>query len=91
MNAVREESIYDGFYAVCTNLEDDPLSIVKINKRRWEIEECFRIMKSDFEARPVYLHDQDRIRAHFITCFLAMIVYRYLEKALDENTHADRF
>ena len=85
MNAVREESMYDGFYAVCTNLEDDPLSIVKINKRRWEIEECFRIMKSDFEARPVYLHDQDRIKAHFITCFIALIVYRYLEKALDEK------
>lgn len=82
---VKTEALYDGFYAVCTNLEDDPLSIVKINKRRWEIEECFRIMKSDFEARPVYLHDQNRIQAHFITCFIALIVYRYLEKALDEK------
>lgn len=82
---VKTEAVYDGFYAVCTNLEDDPLSIVKINKRRWEIEECFRIMKSDFGARPVYLHDQDRIKAHFITCFIALIVYRYLEKALEEK------
>ena len=84
-DAVKTEAVYDGFYAVCTNLVDDPLSIVKINKRRWEIEECFRIMKSDFEARPVYLHDQERIKAHFITCFIALIVYRYLEKTLDEK------
>lgn len=85
VDAVNAEAMYDGFYAVCTNLEADPLSIVKINKRRWQIEECFRIMKSDFEARPVYLHDQERIKAHFITCFIALIVYRYLEKSLDEK------
>ena len=85
VDAVNAEAMYDGFYAVCTNLEADPLSIVKINKRRWEIEECFRIMKSDFEARSVYLHDQERIKAHFITCFIALIVYRYLEKSLDEK------
>lgn len=83
--AVAAEEMYDGFYAVCTNLEDDAQSIVKINKRRWEIEECFRIMKSDFEARPVYLQDQERIKAHFMTCFIALIVYRYLEKKLDEK------
>lgn len=82
---VSTEEQYDGFYAVCTNLEDDAQSIVKINKRRWEIEECFRIMKSDFEARPVYLHDKERIKAHFITCFIALIVYRYLEKKLDNK------
>lgn len=82
---VSDEEQYDGFYAVCTNLEDDAQSIVKINKRRWEIEECFRIMKSDFEARPVYLHDKERIKAHFITCFIALIVYRYLEKKLDNK------
>ncbi|MFV0343914.1 MAG: transposase, partial [Anaerocolumna sp.] len=85
LEAVNEESQYDGFYAVCTNLNDEAQSIVKINKRRWEIEECFRIMKSDFEARPVYLHDKERIKAHFITCFIALIVYRYLEKKLDEK------
>lgn len=83
--AVREEEKFDGFYAVCTDLEDDAQEIVKINKRRWEIEECFRIMKSEFEARPVYLHDKERIKAHFMTCFIALIVYRYLEKKLDEK------
>ena len=82
-DAIREEEKYDGFYAVCTNLEDNPETIVKVNRRRWEIEECFRIMKSEFEARPVYLHRQERIVAHFITCFIALIVYRYLEKKLD--------
>lgn len=82
---VSDEEQYDGFYAVCTNLEDDAQSIVKINKRRWEIEECFRIMKSEFETRPVYLHDKERIKAHFITCFIALIVYRYLEKKLDNK------
>lgn len=82
---IREEAQYDGFYAVCTNLEDDAQAIVKINKRRWEIEECFRIMKSEFEARPVYLHNSERIKAHFMTCFIALIVYRYLEKKLDEK------
>ncbi len=79
------EEQYDGFYAVCTNLGDGPETIVKVNKRRWEIEECFRIMKTDFEARPVYVKRQDRILAHFMTCFIALIVYRYLEKKLDER------
>ena len=82
-DTIAQEEIYDGFYAVCTNLEDDAETIVRINKRRWEIEECFRIMKNEFEARPVYLERDDRIIAHFITCFIALIVYRYLEKKLD--------
>ena len=82
---IANEEQYDGFYTVCTNLEDTPESIVKVNKRRWEIEECFRIMKTDFEVRPVYVKRQDRILAHFITCFIALIVYRYLEKKLDEK------
>ena len=82
-NIISDEEQYDGFYAVCTNLEDQPEEIVKVNKRRWEIEECFRIMKTDFEARPVYVKRQERILAHFITCFISLIVYRYLEKKLD--------
>lgn len=82
---IDEEARYDGFYAVCTNLEDDPETIVKVNKRRWEIEECFRIMKSDFAARPVYVKRSERIQAHFITCFIALIVYRYLERKLDDR------
>jgi len=80
-----EESKYDGFYAVATNLEDDPESIVRINSRRWEIEESFRIMKNEFDARPVYLSRKDRITAHFITCFLALTIYRYLEKNIGPN------
>lgn len=87
---IAREEQYDGFYAVCTNLEDTPESIVKVNKRRWEIEECFRIMKTDFEARPVYVKRQDRILAHFVTCFIALIVYRYLEKKLDEKYTIDQ-
>ena len=81
--AIAEEEKYDGYYAVCTNLEDDAETILKINSRRWEIEECFRIMKSDFAARPVYVQRQERIIAHFITCFIALIIYRYLERKVD--------
>ncbi len=77
---IIEEEKYDGFYAVCTNLEDDAKSIVKINHRRWEIEESFRIMKSEFKARPVYLKKDDRIKAHFLTCFLSLLIFRILEK-----------
>ena len=89
-SVIAEEEKYDGFYAVCTNLDDSVSSIVKANKRRWEIEECFRIMKTDFEARPVYLNRQDRILAHFITCFIALIVYRYLEKKLGNKYTIDQ-
>ncbi len=81
-SAIEYEERYDGFYAVCTVLEDPVENIVKVNQRRWEIEECFRIMKTDFEARPVYVKRKDRILAHFITCFIALIVYRYLERKL---------
>lgn len=84
-DAIKEEEKYDGFYAVCTSLEDGAESIIKVNQRRWEIEECFRIMKSEFQARPVYLKLQDRIIAHFITCFISLIVYRYLERKLDNR------
>ena len=83
--AIKNEEMYDGFYAVCTNLDEDATAITKINHRRWEIEECFRIMKSEFKARPVYLSRDDRIQAHFTTCFLALYLYRYLEKALCEK------
>ena len=82
---INDEAIYDGLYAVCTNLEDDVMDIIIVNKRRWEIEESFRIMKTEFKARPVYLSREDRIKAHFTTCFLALVIYRYLEKALNEQ------
>lgn len=82
---IREEAMYDGFYAVVTNLEDNPAEIIKINKQRWEIEENFRIMKSDFEARPVYVQKDDHIKAHFLTCYISLLVYRLLEKKLGEE------
>ena len=82
---VWEEERYDGFYAVCTNLEDEVPTIISINQKRWQIEECFRIMKSEFQARPVYLSRKDRITAHFFTCFTALILYRILEKKLGEG------
>ena len=82
---IANEEAYDGFYAVCTNLEDDPAAIAKINHNRWEIEECFRLLKTDFKARPVYLSRDDRIKAHFTTCFLSLTLFRYLEIRL-KNT-----
>jgi len=82
---IENEAIYDGLYAVCTNLEYDVSSIVKINQKRWEIEECFRIMKTEFKARPVYLSRKDRITAHFTTCFAALVIYRILEHKLKEK------
>lgn len=83
---IEEESQYDGFYAVCTDLLDDEVSgILKVSEGRWQIEECFRIMKTDFSARPVYLQDENRIKAHFLICFLALTVYRFLEKKLDSK------
>ena len=81
-DTITTEEMYDGYYAVCTNLNDDPSEIAKINRKRWEIEECFRIMKTDFKARPVYLKRDDRIQAHFTTCFLALTLFRYLEHEL---------
>ena len=84
-DAIMEEERYDGFYAVCTNLSSMGVDeIIKINQKRWEIEECFRIMKTDFKARPVYLQTKDHIRAHFLTCFIALMIYRILEKKLKE-------
>lgn len=82
---ILEESMYDGFYAVVTNLEGDIREIININKQRWEIEENFRIMKSEFEARPVFVRREDRIKAHFLTYFISLLVYRLLEKKLGEE------
>ena len=82
---IDEEAKYDGLYAVCTNLEDSVEDIIRVNKRRWEIEESFRIMKTDFKSRPVYHSKDEMIKAHFITCFLSLIIYRYVEKKLDEK------
>lgn len=81
---IDSEALYDGLYAVCTDLLDDDVSdILKVSEGRWQIEECFRIMKTDFSARPVYLQNENRIKAHFLICFLALLTYRLLERKLD--------
>lgn len=82
---IDEEAKYDGLYAVCTNLKDPVEDIINVNRRRWEIEESFRIMKTDFKSRPVYHTKDEMIKAHFLTCFLALVIYRYVEKRLDEQ------
>lgn len=84
-NAIEEEAKYDGLYAICTNLEDDVKDIIKVNHQRWEIEESFRIMKTEFNARPVFHSNEDAIKAHFLICFLSLTIYRYLEKKLDNK------
>lgn len=80
---IEQESRFDGFYGICTDLLDDAAEIIRINGGRWIIEDCFRITKTDFEARPVYLRRDDRIKAHFLTCFLSLIIYKYLEKKVN--------
>ena len=82
---IAEEEQYDGFYAVCTNLDNNVEAIVRINHKHREIEECFRIMKTEFKARPVYLSREDRIKAHFLTCYASLVLYRILEKRLAEK------
>ena len=82
-NIIDEEEKYDGYYALTTNLNGDITEIFKIVKGRWEIEESFRIMKSDFVARPINLSREDRIKAHFMTCFISLFIYRLLEKRLN--------
>ena len=80
---IAQEAQYDGLYAVCTDLfDDEPEDILKVSESRWQIEACFRIMKTDFSARPVFVQRNDRIRAHFLVCFLALFIYRLLEKKL---------
>ena len=83
---IAAEAQYDGLYAVCTDLLDDDVEgILKVSEGRWQIEECFRILKTDFSARPVYLQDENRIKAHFLICFLALLSYRILEKKLEHK------
>lgn len=83
---IASEAQYDGLYAVCTDLLDDDVSaILKVSEGRWQIEECFRIMKTDFSARPVYLQNGNRIKAHFLICFLALLFYRLLEKKMNNQ------
>ena len=89
IDKIKTEEQYDGFYAVCTTLSDAAPKIVAINKKRWQIEESFRTMKSEFKARPVYLRRDDRIKAHFLTCFIALLILRILEQKLSVDFTSD--
>ena len=82
---IDEESKYDGYYAVITNISDSPLEVVKINENRWEIEESFRILKTNFKSRPVYVYKKEHINAHFLICFIALVIFRILEKELEKQ------
>lgn len=81
----KEEEKYNGLYGITTNLIDNTESIIKVIKGRWEIEESFRIMKDDFDVGTIHLSREDRIKGHFITCYLALFIYRYLEHKLGEK------
>ena len=88
-SVIDEEEKYDGFYAVATNLDDSAKDIFDISKNRYKIEDCFRVMKTNLSARPVYHHKRDRIIAHFMICYTALLIYRILEKKL--NLHGTHF
>ena len=88
MDKIHEEEKYDGFYAVATNLDDSAKDILAVAQNRYKIEDCFRIMKTNFDARPVFLREPERIRAHFLICYTALLIYRLMECKLDDNlTH----
>ena len=82
--------MYDGFYAVVTNLEGDVGDIIRINQQRWEIEENFRIMKDELGSRPAFVRREDRIKAHFMTCYISLIIYRLLEKKIGNRFTCDQ-
>ena len=83
--AIDEEEKYDGYYAVATNLEDSAKDVIAVNSRRYKIEDCFRVMKTNFSARPIFHQNKERIIAHFMICYTALLIYRLLEKKLDIN------
>lgn len=88
MDKIHEEEKYDGFYTVATNLDDSAKDILAVAQNRYKIEDCFRIMKTNFDARPVFLRKPERIRAHFLICYTALLIYRLMECKLDDNlTH----
>lgn len=83
---IAEEAKYDGLYALCTDLlDDDPADIIKVSEERWQIEACFRTLKTDFEARPVYVRKDQSIKAHFLVCFLSLLIYKLMEKRLEKK------
>lgn len=81
---IAEEEKYDGYYAVATNLDDAPSQIIEITANRYKIEDCFRIMKTNFCGRPVFHHTRERITAHFMICYTALLIYRLMEAKLEE-------
>lgn len=83
MEMVGQEERFDGYYGVCTDLSGDEPAILRLNGFRWKVEDCFRVLKTDFEARPVFLQRDDRIRAHFLTCFLSLLIMRILENKVN--------
>ncbi len=85
---IDQEEKYDGYYAIATNLDDEPKDIIAVSSKRYKIEDCFRVMKTNFSARPIFHHNKERIIAHFMICYTALLIYRLLEKKLDKNqTH----
>jgi hypothetical protein len=85
---IDEEEKYDGYYAIATNLEDDAKSIIEISSNRHKIEDCFRVLKTNFSARPVFHGKRERIIAHFMICYTALLIYRLLETKLNAyGTH----
>ena len=80
LGKIEAKAILDGFYGVCTTLEKDIKESITINKMRWQIEAAFRTMKSEFKVRPGYLRNDDRIYAHYLTCFLSLLVLKIIEK-----------
>ena len=87
-DVIKEEEKYDGYYGMTTNLTGDISEILAISKNRWEIEESFRILKTDFDSGTIHLSREDRIKAHFLTCFISLLIYRILENKLNyKYTH----
>jgi len=87
-NVIDNEEKYDGYYAIATNLNDDVKAILEINSQRYKIEDCFRVLKTNFNSRPVHHRNRNRIIAHFMICYTALLIYRLLENKLNQyGTH----
>lgn len=85
LDAIADEQRYDGFYAICTDLHDDAGQIIGMNHNRWESEDSFRVLKTDFRARPVFVWTDRHIKAHFMICFMALLIFRILEGRLEHK------
>lgn len=83
IDTIRQEEMLDGFYAYGTSLDDEAVDVLRIRSFHHEIEHLFRTTKAFLDARPVYVSRQDRIRSHFLICFLAMVILKMLQKQLN--------